>query len=413
MNCLFLNSIRPGVWGGGEKWMLTAAEGLRRLGHGITFAGREGGLFLERCSAHGFPVAPLRIGGDFDPRTARSLNRLFRERAVDVVVCNFNKDVRLASLASLGRARREAPVLVARNGLAILPDRLRYRLTYRRLVDGILTNTEAIRRQYLGYGWIDPSFVRVVHNGIEPVAEAIERFTPSVPEAPVGRSDAGGTMPPAETRAALGIPEGAAVLGFFGRLVGQKRPDLFLSVAAVVRRAFPETFCLIVGDGPERDTAGAQAAALGLEHRVRWTGFRERVAPLYRICDVVLLTSSHEGLPNVLMEAMQAARPCVAFDVGGVRELFGTEPGGPSVSAAAGASPPAGIAVSFGDVDAMAAEAIGLLRDRARAQALGACARVRIGSAFTAEKMVREVEAWFLELLQARRGFTKGARRPA
>ena len=118
----------------------------------------------------------LAIRGDFNLHAAWSLRRAFAEQGTEIVVANFNRDVRLAALAR-GCARR--PLIVARNGLPILHDNWRYRLTYRRLTAGIVTNTEAIRSRYLGYGWIPADFVRVIHNGIDPLLVDLARCQPA------------------------------------------------------------------------------------------------------------------------------------------------------------------------------------------------------------------------------------------
>ncbi len=108
-----------------------------------------------------------------------------------------------------------------------------------------------------------------------------------------------------------------------GRLVQQKRFDRFLSVLAQVQKHAPNmTKTLIVGEGADRAKLEKRAAELGLlPDAVEFRGNVTDTAALYRAADLLLLTSDHEGTPNVVMEAMACGLPVVATRVGGVPEI--------------------------------------------------------------------------------------------
>jgi len=381
MRVLFLNTIGRDVWGGGEKWMLAAAAGLRARKHAVFLAGRAHGELLARAAELGFPVTPLRVRGDFNVWAAARLAALFRREAIDLVVANFNRDVRLAGLAR-GLARR--PLIVARNGLPILHDNWRYRLTYRRLVAGIVTNARAIRERYLRYGWIPEDFVKVIPNGIDPAlarrADSALTAGPADPEA----ARTNGAAASRALRERLGIACAAPVVGIFGRLVPQKRHDLFLEAARHVAVAQPAARFLIVGDGPGREALLARAAELGLGARLCFAGFQRDVFPYLAVCDVVALSSDDEGLPNAVMEAMLAGRCVVAFSVGGVPELLGEG---------------AGVLIAPRDAQSMGREIAKLIADEPRRTTLAARGRERILEEFTLDRMVERLEAYLLDLL--------------
>lgn len=336
--------------------MLTIASALAQRGHGVTLAGRPGSRFLARAAGIGLATQELAVRGDADPRTLRELRRLYGREGIDAVIANFNKDVRLAGLARLPGRR---PRVLARNGLAILPDDVRYRLTYRRLADGIITNTESIRRRYLDYGWVPPGFVHVIPNGIEPPA--------SDP-----RSSA-------EVRAALGLPVAGRWIGGFGRMVTQKRFDLLLAAAARNVAEIEDLRVLLVGDGPEVPTLAAEARRLGIDDRLTQVGFQSSVWDWIRAVDVVVLSSASEGLPNAVLEAMALGRAVAAFDVGGVRELLPDDGVGRVVPA--------------GNVDGLAAAVGGLIADPAQRTELAARAAARVRAEFSLGVMTDRVEA--------------------
>ncbi|OYW25074.1 MAG: hypothetical protein B7Z55_00405 [Planctomycetales bacterium 12-60-4] len=80
---------------------------------------------------------------------------------------------------------------------------------------------------------------------------------------------------------------------------------------------------LIVGDGPEKTNLEQQISRLGLQDVVRLTGAVPTAAPYLRAADLVLLTSYHEGMPNVLIEALALGVPVVSTDcVTGPREIL-------------------------------------------------------------------------------------------
>ena len=112
-------------------------------------------------------------------------------------------------------------------------------------------------------------------------------------------------------------PAGRALVFGVGRLVAVKRFDLFLSALAQARGLAPSLTGVLVGDGPERTRLQARAAALGLlPDGCVFVGSRDDVPGLLRQGVGFLLTSSSEGFPNVILEAMAASLPVVTTPAG-------------------------------------------------------------------------------------------------
>ncbi len=111
---------------------------------------------------------------------------------------------------------------------------------------------------------------------------------------------------------------------FVGRLGKEKRPELFIKLAAALVRNLPELPLQfqIVGDGPLRLELEKQAEDCGLKSDVlSFLGVRTDVDEIYRQAHGLILTSEYEGIPNVLLEAMANGLPIVAMKVGGVTEI--------------------------------------------------------------------------------------------
>jgi glycosyltransferase involved in cell wall biosynthesis len=127
------------------------------------------------------------------------------------------------------------------------------------------------------------------------------------------------------------------------------------------------------------------ADSLGLSERVVFTGFREDVASILSVIDVLLHPAENEPLGRVLLEAMSLGGPCVA--VGNC---------GPSEIIIDGES---GLLVDRPNPRDMAARVTNLLARQGGTERMGQAALRRINDAFTAEKMARLTEDVYEEAL--------------
>ena len=166
-------------------------------------------------------------------------------------------------------------------------------------------------------------------------------------------ADAGGPPPGVDA-------DGRPVVLAVGRLAAQKGFDTLIAAAARWRDRRPEPLLVIAGTGPLAARLSDQAGKLGVD--VRFLGSRDDVAGLLAVADVVALPSRWEGQPLILQEALRAARPVVAADVGGVRELAGDG---------------AALLVPPGDPAAFAAAVLSVLDDRDVAVSLSEAAAAR------------------------------------
>jgi L-malate glycosyltransferase len=131
-----------------------------------------------------------------------------------------------------------------------------------------------------------------------------------------------------EARAQLGFPANVPLIGYCGRLEPIKRIDLFLEAARLLKQQNRDAKFVIAGDGNERERLEVLAKALGLSGDVMFLGHRNDVALILRALDVFSLTSDHEGLPMVLLEALVAETLVVARNVGGIPDVITHEQNG-------------------------------------------------------------------------------------
>ncbi len=113
-------------------------------------------------------------------------------------------------------------------------------------------------------------------------------------------------------------------IGIAGRLTPIKRVDLFIECAVHLKRYHPELdiHFHIFGDGPLQETLTTQVRAKQASAYIHFEGHTENIPKQLQTLDALLMTSDHEGLPMILLEAMCMKTPIIAHAVGGIPNLL-------------------------------------------------------------------------------------------
>ena len=245
-----------------------------------------------------------------DVRALRALRRLFRATRPDIVHTHSSKAGFLGRLAA--RRERTPAVIHTVHGWSFhdyMPKRDRVTFTAverlaARWTDRIVAVSELDRNKGLAAGIGSFEQYSVIHelNDLDPFLSTHEA--------------------PAASRARLGLPADAPVIGTVGRLSDQKDPTTFVHSAAAVAAEIPEARFVMVGHGPLRRDVERVVGELGLRDRFLLTGVRADIPAILRSFDVFLLTSLWEGMPLVIPQAMACRVPVVASTADGNRELI-------------------------------------------------------------------------------------------
>lgn len=227
----------------------------------------------------------------------------------------------------------------------------------------ILTNCFGTVSRFLAIGSANRAFY--LSYGVP--EEKIVEMPYAVDNARFSRTDAAMPGEVQEWRERLGIGATDLVMGFFGKLKQEKRPDLAIRAVAEVAAEFPahqRPWLILVGDGPLRSRMEKLARKL-YPDRTRFLGFQNQshLPALYRLIDLLLLPSDFEPWGLVVNEAMCAGRPAVVSDrVGSAADLVaGT-----------------GRVVKSGSVESLAQALAPLVRDRGLLEESGQRAAQRV-----------------------------------
>ncbi len=169
----------------------------------------------------------------------------------------------------------------------------------------VVCNSESLRKEALALGVAPAGKLQILGEGSSNGVN-IDRFSPG----------------PSSVRQHLGIPRGALVIGFSGRLTRDKGLPELLEAFDLIHCSEPTARLLLVGwfDGSEDELDPVMRQRILLHPNIHCTGFVPDTAPYYRAMDLMVLPSRREGFPNVVLEAAATGLPVVTTETTGARD---------------------------------------------------------------------------------------------
>lgn len=321
-------------------------------------------VLARRLETIDVEVTNLRLTGALRLHTAASALRLATEstrRGVDLIHGYLFSGNILAAAVSL---RSGIPCMTSVRNVDIWKKR-RHRIASamaHRRARHVLFNSVSVRDQVMRREWIDKSKTSVIHNSVaDPRAAAVSNPSPAGLD--------------------LSWRTGGPTVVCVASLRQKKGHNDLIAAFALVMKRIPGARLLLVGEGPERGALERAVKDAALSQSVVFAGYQEEVAAILGRCDLFVLSSIEEGMPNALLEAMAAGLPAVVTDVGGNAETL--------------LDGRTGYLVPPRDPGALASRMIELLETPGLRQAQSLAARQRYEAMFTLDRMTAAYHALY------------------
>lgn len=186
-------------------------------------------------------------------------------------------------------------------------------------------------------------------------------------------------------RKQLGLPPDALVLGTVARLSAQKRPQALLALFARLAAQFPNLYLVLVGTGPLDAMLRLQVQQMGLQERIVFAGFQQRIELLMPAFDLHVLLSKNEGFGIATIEAMACGVPAVGTDVPGTHDILHDSAGG--------------LLLPLDDELAACAAVAQLLEDAPRRARMGRLAREETVQRYSMPRLERQLRQFYAGLV--------------
>jgi glycosyltransferase involved in cell wall biosynthesis len=352
---------------GSVHQMFQAAAGLRERGHVVTVISRPDPVLAARAAQQGLGFLGLPFRNQFDLATIRGLRKLARARRPDVIHVHKGLAHALALHATRGH---DAGAFVVNRGVSFpldLWNRGKYRTPR---VDRIVTVCQQIKDVVVASGKLPDEKVQVIYAGTD-----VDLFDPA-------------KWPRASFRAEKSIGgDDRFLIAQVGVRDWKGWKELIDSVSDVAP-LHPNVHLALIGcrSDVEKNEVLAYAATLGIEAHVSAVEYRTDMPNVFAACDLVVDASwAGTGITGTVREAMSMAKPAIATDCGGNRELVST--------------PDVGWLIPMKDRAALTAAIREVIEVPERAAQVGANAREHVRTGFSKELRITRLETLYREIL--------------
>lgn len=353
-NICFFNSHK--AWGGGEKWHCDMALRFRNEGWPVLAITNTQSALYDHLHHDHVPLRQIRISNLSFLNIFKVLviRRILKEHKIDTILLNLSSDVKVGGIAA---KLAGVPQIIYRRGIA-LPVRNTFlnRWIFQRIVTDVIANSEEVSRTILQNNahLIPKEKIRIIYNGIDLNAYDQEK-----------------------TIRIYSRENGEIVLGNAGRLSEEKGQQQLIELARMLKQQGEKFTLLIAGKGKLEDQLKQDARRLGIEKEVILLGFLGNIKSFMESIDIFVLPSLYEGAANVLLEAMAAKKPVVAFDVSSNPEIV--------------INGHTGFLVEKGNISKLAQRTKELMKNETKRNTFGINARKRVEKKFAIQKVVAAV----------------------
>jgi len=293
MNIIALNSSKN--WGGNERWLTTALNGLSSRGHQIYLIKRHKTNHWNSLNSS-INVLEAPFTNELSIKTKTIIRDTIKKGNSDILLSTKRKDYVLAA-----QVKSKVNIShIMRLGISrpILKRDIIQRYIISKRVDGIIVNAQSLKSELLKYSFIkntfNPDTIRCIYNGYDIVESKPTNFNKTTSD---------------------------FLIRSAGRLTAHKGYDILLSSLNSIKDLNTKYILEIAGEGPEQKRLQALIKRYNLESQCRLVGEKNDIVSFFNEADLVIIPSRSEGIPNTLFEAWMAKKPVIATNAGGISEV--------------------------------------------------------------------------------------------
>ena len=286
-------------WGGQEMRIISEILALQKNYNVKSFiATKKEAQIAKIAQKHGIEVVFFPFKSSFDLKSIFGIAKFAKEHNIDIINTHSGKDTWIGWLSSVFAKTKF--IRTRHIGNIINPNRLNF---VNSCADFIITTGEQIRLNFIKFNRINPQKIKSIPTGIDESIFDASKYDKTA------------------AKTAFSLSQNKIIVGNIGLFREVKRLDLFLQIALKIHENYPNVEFALAGDGDVKEKITKFIADNEMQGFVKLLPFSDEPWLFLKAIDIFMLTSSSEGVPQSLMQALFMQKACIATNVGSVKDL--------------------------------------------------------------------------------------------
>jgi glycosyltransferase involved in cell wall biosynthesis len=353
-------------WGGQEWRVFLELQWMREQGHQVWLAAPKKSEIFHRSAKAGIPVIPINFNRSAWLHDFFSLFRFFKKNKIQIVNTHSSRDGWLGGIVA--RISQIPFIIRSRHIEVNYENPFLARIAFEALPHHVLTTSHQIAKKLVRELSIQPNRITCLATGVD-----LKKFS---------------SNNKSRLRTELKLASSSFLVGMISVLRSWKGHDDFLVAASQLAKESLPVHFVIAGEGPGKKEIEKKIHELALQSQVTLLGYREDIPDLLDSLDVLVLPSTaHEGIPQIILQAQAMARPVIGTRVGGIPEVI--------------ISGQTGLLIPPRDPNALAEAVRYLIFHPAHAREMGINAQAQVNQHYSLDLMGKTLESIYHRYLGA------------
>lgn len=362
--------ICPAGFYGAERWILALVKNLDRehinCHLAVTHESPDQNIAIyDRIKSFGFGAHKIRMSGRFDPRGIKRLVNLIKAEKIDVLHTHGYKSDLLGWIAARLAGIK---IISTPHGFENAKDFklqlfIKLGIISLKFMDQVVPLSEGIQTDLWRAG-IEKDKTRLIRNGVD-----------------LDELRNGGF----ENEPKPATPNQPKTIGYVGQLTSRKNVIDIIRTFDLLYQDYQDIQLVIIGDGPQHHELEHHAQSFSCAPKIHFLGYREDRINVMKTFDLFCMTSSLEGIPRAMMEAMALGIPVAAYRIEGIDRLI--------------IDNETGVLAEFGDCHNLKDRWRKILFDKAFADRISRYGKNHIEKNYSARRMADEYMQLYREMI--------------